>query len=67
MKTICFIALSLIVFSASTDRDAPVNGFVNGNPAIQSISAMAFGPDGVLFLSGIQKALQYLLLIQRIK
>ena len=56
MKTICFIALSLIVFSASTDRDAPVNGFVNGNPAIQSISAMAFGPDGVLFIGDSKSA-----------
>jgi hypothetical protein len=36
---------------ASANRDANNSyGFENGTPAIQSVSALAFGPDGVLFI-----------------
>jgi hypothetical protein len=44
------IGLTALVLTASTHRNAPPTGFGNGTPAIQSISSLAFGPDGIIFI-----------------
>src|SRR5688500_7776150 len=42
---------------ASTDKHAGVReGFVNGTPEIKSISALTFGPDGILFIGDSKSA-----------
>lgn len=51
-----FVAIPAILLVAGTNRNAPVNGFENGTPAIQSISALAFGPDGILFIGDSKSA-----------
>ena len=51
--TVNIMAMLLV---ASTNRNAPIFGFENGTPAIQSISALAFGPDGVLFIGDSKSA-----------
>jgi len=48
--------LSAVLLTASTHFNAPITGFDNGTPAIQSISALAFGPDGVLFIGDSKSA-----------
>lgn len=50
------VCLSAVLLVASTNRNAPMGGFENGTPAIQSISALAFGPDGVLFIGDSKSA-----------
>ncbi|WP_276365994.1 hypothetical protein [Chryseolinea sp. H1M3-3] len=60
MKKI-YIFLSLAVAGtiilASTNRHAGVReGFVNGAPEIKSISALTFGPDGILFIGDSKSA-----------
>ena len=50
------VSLSAVLLVASTNRNAPIGGFENGTPAIQSISALAFGPDGVLFIGDSKSA-----------
>lgn len=51
------VALLATLLLASANRSAhhPF-GFENGTPAIQSISALAFGPDGVLFIGDSRSA-----------
>jgi len=48
--------LAAVLLTASTHFNAPISGFDNGTPAIQSISALAFGPDGVLFIGDSKSA-----------
>ena len=48
--------LSALLLTASTHRNVAPAGFVNGTPAIQYISALAFGPDGILFIGDAKSA-----------
>ena len=48
--------MAAVLLTASTHFNAPISGFDNGTPAIQSISALAFGPDGVLFIGDSKSA-----------
>lgn len=50
------VSLSAVLLVASTNRNAPLGGFESGTPTIQSISALAFGPDGVLFIGDSKSA-----------
>lgn len=44
------------VLVATTNRNASKHGFITGTPEIQSINALAFGPDGVLFIGDSRSA-----------
>ena len=60
MKKIYFI-IALVtagaVMMATTTRNTTLpEGFENGTPEIKSISALAFGPDGVLFIGDSKSA-----------
>lgn len=50
------VGLLALLLTATTDRNAPLTGFDNGTPAIQAISALAFGPDGILFIGDSKSA-----------
>lgn len=50
------VYLSAVLLVASTNRNAPMGGFENGTPNIKSISALTFGPDGVLFIGDSKSA-----------
>ena len=50
------IGLTALLLTASTHRNAPPTGFVNGTPAIQTISSLAFGPDGIIFIGDSKSA-----------
>jgi hypothetical protein len=53
---IAIAAVGLIVL-ANSDKSASLNdGFVNGNPEIKSVSALAFGPNGILFVGDSKSA-----------
>jgi hypothetical protein len=51
-----FVGFTALLLVASTDRSASKYGFENGTPAIQSINALAFGPDGILFIGDSRSA-----------
>jgi hypothetical protein len=57
-KIYLLVTISLGSFIlASTDKHASVReGFVTGTPEIQSISALTFGPDGILFIGDSKSA-----------
>jgi hypothetical protein len=50
------VGLSALLLTASTHRNAPPTGFVVGTPTIQNINALAFGPDGILFIGDSKSA-----------
>ncbi|MEJ0033949.1 MAG: hypothetical protein WDO15_28085 [Bacteroidota bacterium] len=51
------IAAAIAVMFASTNRhDAMREGFVNGTAYVKSISALTFGPDGILFIGDSKSA-----------
>ncbi|HEY5919999.1 MAG TPA: hypothetical protein VIU13_21420 [Chryseolinea sp.] len=50
------VGLSAMLLTASTHRNAPPTGFVEGTPTIQTINALAFGPDGILFIGDSKSA-----------
>jgi hypothetical protein len=50
------VGLSALLLTASTHRNAPPTGFVEGTPTIQTINALAFGPDGILFIGDSKSA-----------
>ncbi|GHN02201.1 hypothetical protein WSM22_36900 [Cytophagales bacterium WSM2-2] len=58
MKKIYFIiVLVAVVGIAATTKHANLRaGFINGTPEIKSISAMAFGTDGILFIGDAKSA-----------
>jgi len=59
MKKIYFllaIVATGVIMMASTKRAAAPQGFTNGTPEIKSISALAFGSDGVLFIGDSKSA-----------
>jgi hypothetical protein len=58
-QTYYLIAVGLISIIVLASLKSPVNnpyGFENGTPAIQSISALSFGPDGILFIGDSKSA-----------
>src|SRR5882672_6377423 len=58
-KTFFFSALVIAgtLILANTNKSATVrDGFVNGTPEIKSISALAFGSDGILFVGNSKSA-----------
>ena len=58
-KNYLFLLLALVgsIILASTTRYTSVReGFVNGTPEIKSINAIAFGPDGILFIGDSKSA-----------
>ena len=60
MKKIYFffaLVMAGVIFLASTNKSSTLrDGFVNGTPEIKSISALAFGPDGILFIGDSKSA-----------
>src|SRR5688572_4159585 len=50
-----FIVVVVLLISASLREKHPY-GFENGTPDIQSINALAFGPDGILFIGDSKNA-----------
>src|SRR6478609_8125076 len=60
MKKIYFffsLVLAGVIILAATNKSASVrDGFVNGTPEIKSISALTFGPDGILFIGDSKSA-----------
>jgi hypothetical protein len=53
-----FLAVGLFasLLLASAKRSSGPYGLVNGTPAIQSVSALAFGPEGILFIGDSKSA-----------
>lgn len=49
-------AAIVLILAASNRRDALREGFVNGTADVKSISALAFGPDGILFIGDSKSA-----------
>src|SRR5689334_11135826 len=50
-------ALAGVVLLANTNRTAGTkDAFMNGNPEIKSVSALAFGPNGILFVGDSKNA-----------
>jgi hypothetical protein len=45
-----------VIVAASNRHDSLRDGFVNGNADVRSISALTFGPDGVLFIGDSKSA-----------
>ena len=59
MKKIYWIVVIVMagaVMMAMTNRKPNLEGFANSTPEIKSISALAFGPDGVLFIGDSKSA-----------
>lgn len=60
MKNIAYffvVALVLAAVIASTNKSASIKaGFVTGSPGIKSVSALAFGPEGILFIGDSRSA-----------
>ena len=51
------IVMTGAIILANTNRSASLrDGFVSGTPEIKSISALAFGPDGILFVGDSRSA-----------
>src|SRR5688572_9674114 len=45
-----------VIIAASNRHDSLRDGFVNGTADVKSISALTFGPDGVLFIGDSRSA-----------
>src|SRR5277367_6320732 len=59
MKKTCFFSafgLAVALLLAFTSRSHKSDGFVTGSPEIKSITSLAFGPDGILFLGDSRNA-----------
>lgn len=50
------VATGALIVAGTTRTSGVREGFVNGTPEIKSISAMAFGPDGILFVADSKSA-----------
>jgi hypothetical protein len=51
------LALAAVLIIAGTTKKAALrDGFMNGTPEIKSMSALAFGPDGILFIGDSKSA-----------
>ena len=58
-KAYFFLALVMagVFILANTNKSATVpDGFVNGTPDLKSISALVFGPNGILFIGDSKSA-----------
>ena len=58
-KTYLFIAAGMVgvlLFAGITRKVVSPYGFTNGSPEIQSITSLAFGPNGVLFIGDSKNA-----------
>lgn len=47
---------SVLILATTTNRVADRDGFMNGTPEVKSMSAITFGPDGVLFIGDSKSA-----------
>ena len=60
MKKVIFslvAAIPVLLVVAYTNRSTtPIDGFINGTPEIKSINALAFGPNGILFIGDSKSA-----------
>jgi hypothetical protein len=62
MKKVYFftLLLAVVMMIASTNKSASVrDGFVNGTPEIKSMSALSFGPNGILFIGDSKSAIVF--------
>lgn len=50
------LVLAIIILASTNKSDFVRGGFVNGTPDVKSISALAFGPDGILFIGDSKSA-----------
>ena len=56
-KSYSFLLAGLAgLFLVAAIRHTTASGFVNGTPGIKSISSLAFGPDGILFIGDSKSA-----------
>lgn len=56
-KVSLFLALIAVIALASTSKIASLHdGFIVGTPEVKSISALTFGPDGILFIGDSKSA-----------
>lgn len=53
--------MCLVTAVTANDLNGLTKDFVRGNPGIASVSALAFGPDGILFIGDSQNATVYAL------
>jgi len=58
MKKIYFLVIVLagVMMMAANYKRSALPGFTNGTPEIKSINALAFGPDGILFIGDSKSA-----------
>jgi len=54
--SLTIVAAIAILFAAINRHDAVREGFVNGTADVKSISALTFGPDGILFIGDSKSA-----------
>jgi hypothetical protein len=54
--SLTIVAAIAIMFAAINRHDAVREGFVNGTADVKSISALTFGPDGILFIGDSKSA-----------
>lgn len=50
------LAIIVVLLAANNRHSATREGFVNGTADVKSISALAFGPDGILFIGDSKSA-----------
>lgn len=53
---VVIVLVALVGLAATTKHASVREGFINGSPEIKSISAMTFGPDGILFIGDAKSA-----------
>jgi len=53
---IVVVLASVLIIASTTRRTASREGFMNGTPEIKSMSAIAFGNDGILFIGDSRSA-----------
>jgi hypothetical protein len=53
---VVIVVVAAIGVAATTKHAGVREGFINGSPDIKSISAMTFGPDGILFVGDAKSA-----------
>ena len=56
LNTSLFLFLTVIIVQANDDKSVLTANFITGDPGIESISAITFGPQGILFLGDSQGA-----------
>lgn len=56
---VIIILMAILLVAAFSRHDSVREGFVKGSPEIKSISAMTFGPDGILFIGDAKSAMVF--------